>query len=68
MSASRKNLPALRFDETDIVVELIGLLDERIDAEIQSARIQELTNRMILLGRKRGRPRKEIEDDEELAA
>lgn len=68
MSASRKNLPALRFDETNIVVELIGLLDERIDAEIQSARIQELTNRMILLGRKRGRPRKEIEDDEELAA
>lgn len=68
MAASRKNLRALKINETDIEVELIGLVDSDVDADIQSARVQELVNRMILLGRKKGRPRKENEDHDELAA
>ena len=51
-----------------IEVELIGIKDESLDAEIQSARVQELVDRMINLGRKRGRPRKEGVHHEEKAA
>lgn len=68
MSASHKNLRALKIDEADARVELIGLIDHELDAEMQSARVQELVNKMILLGQKKGRPRREEEDHDEIAA
>lgn len=51
-----------------IEVELVGIGDESLDAAIRSERVQELVDKMVNLGRKRGRPRKEDDHVEKEAA
>lgn len=61
-------LLSLSGSDDDIQVEFIGLTDETSDAEINEARLRSKIASMIALGLKRGRPRKEESDNEEIAA
>lgn len=65
---SRKDSRVMKACKDELKVQLVGLVDNRSDSEIQSARVQEIVNQMILLGRKRGRPRKEIKDEDKKSA
>lgn len=67
MSSGLKVRPS-RKSEDDMPVEFIGLIDQSINADENEARIRTKIASMIALGLKRGRPRKEENDNEELAA
>lgn len=67
MSKAFKRRPA-KFFEDDVQVEFIGILDETGDAEANEERVQSKIACMIALGLKRGRPRKEENDNEKIAA
>lgn len=59
---------AVDFDEDEMTVELIGVPDTSEDAEARRERVEKLIAKIILLGQTRGRPRKEILDEEQNAA
>lgn len=59
---------AVDFDEEEMTVELIGVADTSEDAEARRERVEKLIAKIILLGQTRGRPRKEISDEEQKAA
>lgn len=59
---------ALDIDEEEMIVELIGVPDSSDDAEARRDRIQKLVAKIILLGQTKGRPRKEILHEEQIAA
>lgn len=59
---------AVDFDEEEMTVELIGIPDTSEDAEARRERVEKLIAKIILLGQTRGRPRKEISDEEQNAA
>lgn len=67
MSSGLKVRPS-RKSEDDMHVEFIGLVDQSINADENEARIRSKIASMIALGLKRGRPRKEENDIEEIAA
>ncbi len=54
--------------EIDRSVELHGLKDESPEAESRSQRIQDTIAQMIVLGQKKGRPRKDDTLHEDIAA
>lgn len=56
------------FDEEKMIVELVGVPDTSEDAEARRERVEKLIAKIILLGQTRGRPRKEISDEEQNAA
>lgn len=66
MTADRLN-KAIKLDEKDMEVILIGRKDETKDADIKYKNVQDLVAKICLLGQKRGRPRKDS-DEYELAA
>ncbi len=47
---------------SDIKIELIAVADSSVDAEMRADRVQDSIAKMILLGSKRGRPKKEMEE------
>lgn len=59
---------AVDFDNEGMTVELIGVPDTSEDAEARRERVEKLIAKIILLGQTRGRPRKEISDEEQNAA
>lgn len=59
---------ALDIDEEKMIVELIGVPDLSDDAEVRRDRIQKLVAKIVLLGQTKGRPRKEILHEEQIAA
>lgn len=59
---------AVDFDEEEMNVELIGVLDTSEDAEARRERVEKLVAKIILLGQTRGRPRKEALYEEKIAA
>lgn len=59
---------AVDFDEKEMKVELIGVSDTSEDAEAKRQRVAKLVAKIILLGQTRGRPRKEISHEEQIAA
>lgn len=59
---------AVDFDDEEMIVELIGVPDTSEDAETRRERVEKLIAKIILLGQTRGRPRKEISDEEQNAA
>lgn len=59
---------AVDFDEGEMTVELIGVPDTSEDAEARRERVEKLIAKIILLGQTRGRPRKEVSDEEQNAA
>lgn len=59
---------AVDFDEEEMKVELIGIPDTTEEAEARRERVEKLVARIILLGQTRGRPRKEISNEEQIAA
>ena len=59
---------AVDFDEDDMKVELIGVVDTSEDAEARRERVEKLVARIILLGQTKGRPRKEALHEEQNAA
>ncbi len=59
---------AVDFDEDDMKVELIGLVDTSEDAEARRERVEKIVARIILLGQTKGRPRKEALHEEQNAA
>jgi len=59
---------AVDFDEDDMKVELIGIVDTSEDAEARRERVEKLLARIILLGQTKGRPRKEALHEEQNAA
>lgn len=67
MSKGFKRRPT-KFLEDDVQVEFIGILDESGDAEANEERVRSKIAGMIALGLKRGRPRKEENDNEKIAA
>jgi hypothetical protein len=54
--------------EDELAVEFVGLIDESANAEETNSRIQAKLANIIALGLKRGRPRREEDDSEEIAA
>ncbi len=54
--------------DDELAVEFVGLIDESADAEETNSRIQAKLANIIALGLKRGRPRREEDDSEEIAA
>lgn len=56
------------FGEINMAVELIGVLDSSEGAFERNDRVQTMVSKIILLGQKRGRPRKECIDEAEIAA
>ncbi len=67
MSKGFRHKPT-KFLEDDVQVEFIGILDETGDAEANEERVRSKIASMIALGLKRGRPRKEENDNEKIAA
>jgi hypothetical protein len=67
MSSGLKVRPS-KTSEDDMQVEYIGLIDQSSNADENEARIRSKIASMIALGLKRGRPRKEENDNEEIAA
>lgn len=67
MSKAFKRRPT-KFFEDDVQVEFIGHIDETSDAEKNEERVRSKIAGMIALGLKRGRPRKEENDNENIAA
>ncbi len=59
---------AVDFGEEEMKVELIGIPDTSEDAEAKRERVAKLVAKIILLGQTRGRPRKEISHEEQIAA
>lgn len=59
---------AVDLDDEGMIVELVGVADNSVDAESRRDRVQILIAKIILLGRTRGRPRKEATDEEQIAA
>lgn len=51
-----------------MTVELIGVPDESESAAARTERVEMLIARIILLGQKKGRPRKEQDDEDKIAA
>lgn len=66
MTTDRLN-KAIKLDEKDMEVTLIGRKDETKDADIKYNNVKELVAKICLLGQKRRRPRKDS-DEYELAA
>ena len=64
---ARKNAKAVKLEQTDMKIELIETVDKSLEAEARSANVQDLVSKMILLGNKKGRPKKE-EEQYEIAA
>lgn len=64
---ARKNAKAVKLEKTDMKIELIETVDKSSEAEARSANVQDLVSKMILLGNKKGRPKKE-EEQYEIAA
>ena len=58
---------ATKLDQNGMAVEFVGLKDESAKAEERTARIQNAVTQMVLLGKKKGRPRKEETADEDAA-
>lgn len=67
MSSGLKVKPSKK-SEDDMQVEFVGLIDQSGNAEENEDRIRSKIASMIALGLKRGRPRKEENDNEEIAA
>ena len=61
---ARKNAKAVKLEQTDMKIELIETVDKSPEAETKSANVQDLVSKMILLGNKKGRPKKEGEQYE----
>ena len=59
---------AVDLDDDGMIVELVGVADNSDDAEARRERVQTLIAKIILLGQTRGRPRKEANDEEQIAA
>lgn len=59
---------AVDLDDDGMIAELVGVADNSNDAEARRERVQTLIAKIILLGQKRGRPRKEVTDEEQIAA
>lgn len=59
---------AVDLDDDGMIVELVGVADNSDDAEARRERVQTLIAKIILLGQTRGRPRKEANDEEKIAA
>ena len=59
---------AVDLDDEGMIVELVGVADNSEDAEVRRERVQTLIAKIILLGQTRGRPRKEANDEEQIAA
>ncbi|GEM_PF-2572704 len=68
MGRSTTYKAAVDFDEDDMKVELIGIVDTSEDAEARRERVEKLLARIILLGQTKGRPRKEALHEEQNAA
>ncbi len=49
---------AVKLDPDDMEVKMTGRKDETTEAELRSKRIDELVAKIVLLGQKRGRPKK----------
>ena len=58
---ARKNAKAVKLEQTDMKIELACTEDNSAEAEARSANVQDLVSKMILLGNKKGRPKKEEE-------
>jgi hypothetical protein len=67
MSKGLKHKPT-KFSDDDMQVEFIGLIDESGDADANEERVRSKIANMIALGLKRGRPRREENDNEKIAA
>jgi hypothetical protein len=58
---------ALKLNEDDMEMILLGRVDDSIDADLRHKRVQELVAKIILLGKKRGRPKQDEESHEAAA-
>lgn len=54
---------AVKLDPNDMEVTLTGRKDETPEAELKAKRVQDLVAKFIMLGQKRGRPKKNDEAD-----
>lgn len=63
-----KNGTALKLNESDMEIVLIGRKDSSVDAECRSRRVQLMVGKMIDLGQKRGRPSQKEEKELDEAA
>ncbi len=59
---AHKYAKAKKISSSDMKIELIEVADSSADAETRSDRVQECVAKMILLGGKMGRPKKESEE------
>ena len=59
---------AVDLDDDGMLVVLLGVADNSDDTAARRERVQTLIAKIILLGRTRGRPRKEATDEEQIAA
>jgi hypothetical protein len=62
--SEKKQSKALYLDESAMTVALIGREDSMEDSDLRCTNIQEALAKMILLGKKIGRPRQEDEPHE----
>ncbi|MBL7545132.1 MAG: hypothetical protein JNL11_15045 [Bdellovibrionaceae bacterium] len=68
MSKKSKYTAAVDFDEEEMKVELVGIVDTSDAADSRRERVEKLVAKIILLGQTRGRPRKEALHEEQIAA
>jgi len=59
---------AVDWMDDSMKIELIGIRDESENAAACSERVELLVAQIILLGQTKGRPRREIDDEEKIAA
>ncbi len=58
----------MNIDAESMTFEILGIVDDSDCSELRSERLEKLIAKIILLGRTRGRPRKEVMYEEEQSA
>lgn len=65
--AKAKNILAQPVTTNELKIELIGVVDESANSRKRTEEVEELVVKIILLGRKRGRPSTKVEEFENAA-